>query len=234
MTLPTASQLPVKALIIGTILIPFFVAHVSVIGSYSSIVGIPPIPWLGGVCALQTVSQVSLLMRMTILMMRTSWEADDTWLLIHQALREQTRCDDGKQPSPTAAIIDSQSVKTTELAVTRGFDGHKRVKGRKRHLVTDTTGIPLMVKVTDANVSDNQIAIELLTEVFDWYISIQLVCADAAYRGELEDWLYLAHQCELEIASKLGQQGFEVVPLRWIVERHIFLAWLVSSIDFGL
>ena len=94
------------------------------------------------------------------------WKADDTWLLIHQALHEQTRRDGGKEPSPTAAIIDSQSVKTTELAATRGFDGHKRVKGRKRHLVTDTIGIPLMVKVTDANVSDNQIAIELLTEVF--------------------------------------------------------------------
>ena len=76
-----------------------------------------------------------------------------------------------------------------------------------------------MVKVTDANVSDNQIAIELLTEVFSWYITIQLVCADAAYRGQLEDWLYLAHQCQLEIAPTLGQQGFEVVPLRWIVER---------------
>ena len=150
------------------------------------------------------------------------WKADDTWLLIHQSLHEQTRRDGGKEPSPTVAIvaiIDSQSVKTTELATTRGFDGHKKVKGRKRHLVTDTTGIPLMVKVTDANVSDNQIAIELLTEVFSWYITIQLVCADAAYRGELEDWLYLAHQCQLEIAPTLGQQGFEVVPLRWIVER---------------
>ena len=152
------------------------------------------------------------------------WQADDTWLLIHQALRKQTRCDDGKQPSPTAAIIESQSVKTTELAETSGFDGHKRVKGRKRHLVTDTTRIPLMVKVTDANVSDNQIAIELITEVFNWHITIQLVCADAAYRGELEDWLYFAHQCQLEIASTLGQQGFEVVPLRWIVERTF--SWL--------
>jgi putative transposase len=83
-----------------------------------------------------------------------------------------------------------------------------------------------MVKVTDANVSDNQIAIELLTEVFSWYITIQLVCADAAYRGELEDWLYLAHQCQLEIASTLGKQGFEVVPLRWIVERTFsWLGW---------
>ena len=154
------------------------------------------------------------------------WEADNTWLLIHQALHEQSRCDGGKEPSPTAAIIDSQSIKTTELAATRGFDGHKKVKGRKRHLVTDTTGIPLMVKVTDANVSDNQIAIQLLTEVFNWYITIQLVCADAAYRGELEDWLYFAHQCQLEIASTLGKQKFEVIPLRWIVERTFsWLGW---------
>ena len=78
---------------------------------------------------------------------------------------EQTRCDIGKAPSPTVAIIDSQSVKTTELATSRGFDAHKKVKGRKRHIVTDTIGIPLGVKVTDANVSDNQVAIELLTEV---------------------------------------------------------------------
>ena len=74
--------------------------------------------------------------------------------------------------------------------------------------------------------SDNQIAIELLTEVFSWYITIQLVCADAAYRGELEDWLYLTHQCQLEIAPTLGQQGFEVIRLRWIVVRTFsWLAW---------
>ena len=63
------------------------------------------------------------------------------------------------------AIIDSQSVKTTELATSRGFDAHKKVKGRKRHIVTDGQ---LGVKVTDANISDNQVAIELLTEIFSW------------------------------------------------------------------
>ena len=139
--------------------------------------------------------------------------------MIHQALHNQTRCDIGKAPSPTVAIIDSQSVKTTELANSRGFDAHKKVKGRKRHIVTDTIGIPLGVKVTDANVSDNQVAIELLKEVFSWQITIQLVCDDAGYRGELGDWLYLTHQCQLDIAPPLGQSGFVVVPLRWIVER---------------
>ena len=75
------------------------------------------------------------------------------------------------------------------------------------------------MKVTDANVSDNQVAIELLTEILSWYITIQLVCADAGYRGELGNWLYLTHQCQLEIALPLGRPGFVVVPLRWIVER---------------
>ena len=85
--------------------------------------------------------------------------------------------------------------------------------------MTDTIGIPLGVKVTGANVSDNRVAIELLTEVMNWHITIQLVCADAGYRGELSDWLYLTHQCQLEIAPSLGLSGFVVVPLRWIVER---------------
>jgi len=118
--------------------------------------------------------------------------------LIHQSLHEQTRRDGGKQPSPTVAIIDSQSVKTNELAMTRGSDGYKKVRRRKRHLVTDMTGTPLMVRVTDANASYNQIVIELQTEVFGWHIAIQLVCTDAAYRSELENWLYLAHLCQSE------------------------------------
>ena len=73
--------------------------------------------------------------------------------------------------------------------------------------------------ITDANVSDNRVAIELLNEVFSWQITIQLVCADAGYRGELGEWLYLTHQCQLDIAPSLGQSGFVVVPFRWIVER---------------
>ena len=125
----------------------------------------------------------------------------------------------GKEPSPTVAIIVSQSVKTTELALSRGFDAHKKVKARKRHIVTDTIGNPLGVTLTDANVSDNQVAIELLTGVFSRHITIPLVCADAGYRAELGDYLYLTHQCKLDISPPLGQSGFVVVPLRWIVER---------------
>ena len=163
------------------------------------------------------------------------WKALGTWVMIHQALHEQTRRDVGKVPSPTVAIIDSQSVKTTELANSRGFDAHKKVKGRKRHIVTDTIGIPLGVKVTDANVSDNQVAIELLTEVFSWHITIQLVCADAGYRGKLGDYLYLTHQCRLAIAPPLGQSGFCGCPIALDCGAHLlFLVRLVSPIDFGI
>ena len=87
----------------------------------------------------------------------------------------------------------------------------------------------MIVKVTDANVSDNQIASELLTEVFSWYITIQLVCADAAYRGELEDWLYLAHQCQLEIASTLGSRGLKLSRYDGLLSAH-FLG-LVGFVD---
>ena len=154
--------------------------------------------------------------------------------MIHQAFMSKLVVMWVKSHHRTVAIIDSQSVKTTELANSRGFDAHKKVKGRKRHIVTDAIGIPLRVKVTDANVRDNKVAIELLKEVFSWHITIQLVCADAGYRGELGDWLYLTHQCELDIAPSLGRLGFVVVPFRWIVERTFSWFGLVSPIDFGL
>ena len=132
--------------------------------------------------------------------------------MIHQALHEQTRCDIGKAPSPTVAIIDSQSV---NWQIVEGLMRSKKVKGRKRHIVTDTIGIPLGVKVTDANVSDNQVAIELLKEVFSWQITIQLVCADWLSRWISVNWtslhnrdLWSSHCVGLWSAPFLGSVGF--------------------------
>ena len=100
--------------------------------------------------------------------------------MIHQALHEQIRCDIGKAPSPTVAIIDSQS--TTELA--NSFDAHKKVKGRKRHIVTDTIGIPLGVKVT-MPMSVIIESHELLKEVFSWQITIQLSLCGCYNKGTI-------------------------------------------------
>jgi len=154
------------------------------------------------------------------------WRKDQTWLIIHQALHQQLREDVGKQPEPSAAMIDSQSVKASKLAATRGFDGNKKVNGRKRHVVSDTLGFPLVVKVHDANLSDGKQAFDVLESLFFWFISIRVVRADAAYRGDPALRLLAAHQCRLEIAPTLKGRGFQVVPERWIIERTFgWLQW---------
>ena len=154
------------------------------------------------------------------------WQKNGNWFLIHQALHQELREKEGKQPEPTGAIIDSQSVKTSKVAETRGFDGNKKVKGRKRHLVVDTLGFPLVVKVHDANLSDSQQAFSILETLFFWFITIRILWADAAYRGELVPWLLATYQCQLEIAPTLETKGFRIVPKRWIIERSFgWLQW---------
>ena len=148
-----------------------------------------------------------------------TWRKDQSWFLIHQALHQELREHAGKQPEPSAAIIDSQSVRTSKLAETRGFDGHKKVNGRKRHMAADTPGFPPVVQVHDADLSDSRQASDVLEALFFWFISIQVIWADAAYKGELALWLLAVHQCRLEIAPTLKGKGFKVIPKRWIIER---------------
>ena len=154
------------------------------------------------------------------------WRNNQTWFLIHQALHQEVRQHHGKEPEPTGAIIDSQSVKTAQLAESRGFDGAKQVKGRKRHLIVDTLGFPLLVHVHDANLSDGKQAIKMMKELFFWFVTIKMIWADGAYRGVFPLWLLAAHQCQTEIALTLKDSGFQVVPKRWIVERTFgWLQW---------
>jgi transposase len=128
----------------------------------------------------------------------------------------------GKDAHPSAAIMDSQSVKTVEeSAGIRGFDAHKHVKGRKRHLLVDTLGLPLSVYVTPADMHDTQGARRLLAGLNYFVPRPKTIWADAAYRGqELADWCKAQEDWDLEVVERTpGVRGFAVVPKRWIVER---------------
>ena len=89
--------------------------------------------------------------------------------------------------------------------------------------LVDISGIPLMVKVTDANASDSKSAYELLESMFSWFFSIQMIWADGGYRGKSAQWLWNRFQCELEITLNLQGRDFQVLPKRWIVERTFSL-----------
>jgi len=147
------------------------------------------------------------------------WKNKETWFLVHQMIHCNLRKKVGKNPEPSGAMIDSQSVKASQMAETRGFDGNKKVKGRKRHIVTDTLGFPLLVKVHDANLSDGKQAMDIIKSLFFWFNAIKIIWADAAYKGELADYLWCAFFCKLVIAPTIKTKGFQVVPKRWIIER---------------
>lgn len=156
------------------------------------------------------------------------WRLDGTWERVNRALREDVRQQVGKQAQASAAIVDSQSVKTVEGGAARGFDAGKKVTGRKRHVVVDTLGLVLAVVVTAANIQDRDGAQLVLRELYrrlcdSW--RLQKIWADGGYRGQLIDWVKFVVGWSLEIVEKLGDQvGFQVLPKRWIVERTF--AWL--------
>jgi putative transposase len=152
------------------------------------------------------------------------------WSLILKGVRADERKRVGKDPQPTAAIIDSQSVKTTEeSAHPSGYDAHKNVKGRKRHLLVDTLGLPLSVYVTSADVQDRVGARCLLAGLKPFVPRLKKVWADGAYAGEkLAGWLEEQGGWELEIIARDREaKGFEMLPKRWIIERSF--SWLIRN-----
>src|SRR5215207_3590250 len=149
------------------------------------------------------------------------------WHLILKELHAAERKRVGKDPQPTAAIVDSQSVKTTEeSAYPSGYDAHKNVKGRKRHLLVDTLGLPLSVYVTPADVQDRAGARLLLAGLKPLLPRLKKIWADGAYSGEeLAKWCEEQGEWELEIVERDKKaKGFKVVSKRWIIERT--LGWL--------
>ncbi len=153
------------------------------------------------------------------------WTRNGTIEAIHTDLRQKVREKEGRDPEPSAAIIDSQSVKTTVIGGERGYDAGKQINGRKRHILVDTIGMVLMVVVHGAGIQDRDGARIVLEKVKDRFTRLKLIWADGAYAGQLVEWVKKACGWVLEIVKRPeGAKGFQVLPRRWVVERTF--SWL--------
>jgi putative transposase len=155
-----------------------------------------------------------------------AWRDDGTLSRLHDGLRAQVRATAGRDPQPTAAIIDSQSVRAADTVAraSRGWDNAKKVNGRKRHIAVDTMGLVLAVVITAASVQDRDAARPLLWNLHRGSRRVHLAWADAVYSGRrLTSWS-AALKMTVQVVARRSPHAFEVLPRRWVVERTF--AWI--------
>jgi transposase len=155
------------------------------------------------------------------------WETDGTTEALHDMLRQQVRVSKGRTVTPSAAIIDSQSVKTScnVKESSQGIDAGKKIKGRKRHIATDVLGLLLVVVVTAASVQDSAGGQQFLDHLADTQPSVSMAWVDGGYNN-----VVIRHGAQqgiqVEVVKRPAVKGFHVLPRRWVVERT--LGWLMQ------
>ena len=162
----------------------------------------------------------------TVYFYKQRWTNTGLVAEINRKLSEQVRLGDGREATPSLACIDSQSVKTTESAGSRGFDGGKKIKGRKRHIMVDTLGLVIGVVVHTANIGERAGAKLLLKSLKTPLMRLKKILVDAGYSGpEMTDWVKDNFNWLWEVSKRPDKQkGFVVESKRWVVERTF--AWL--------
>ena len=154
------------------------------------------------------------------------WRRNGTWARMNDVLREKVRVAEGRQATPSAGSIDSQSVKTRKKGGVRGWDGGKKINGRKRHIIVDTLGLVLRAFVTEANYTDREVASWLIPLLTTCFPRRKKLWADGIYRGaEFIADMHDQAGIDVEIVERDPTvKGFKLLPYRWVVERTF--AWL--------
>jgi putative transposase len=158
----------------------------------------------------------------------STWKIEGLIERIHDSLVEKTRKSNERDKQPTAAVIDTQAVKSTLVSgESRGFDAGKKIKGIKRHILVDTMGLVLAVVIQSASVQDRQGAKAVIEKLITKWNRVIKIFADGGYRGKLIDNVKEWFKIEIEIVKRCELHLFKIIPKRWIVERTF--SWIDTN-----